>query len=106
MPIDPEQGNHSWRHEVAVSNWHENGRRAPFESVWRAGIDITDSVAPQEWPDPWRADFLELGWRPWSAPGVEPVWWVWADGQTEPTPGPAALRQAQRVASATRWSRR
>lgn len=72
--------------------YHEAGSRAPGESVYREGVDITDTVHPDVWPVFSRRTFHELGWRPWTPAGVIPAWWEATD-QREATASPAELAQ-------------
>lgn len=52
--------------ETELERWyHERGERAPHERVYWDGVDITDSVPPDEWPWPWSMYFAS-GWRPWA----------------------------------------
>lgn len=79
--------------------WHQHGRRAPGESVYADGVDITDTVHPDRWPEGPRRYFYELGWRPWTPPDVTPVWWSATD-EREPTASPGQLATAKGIAIA------
>lgn len=74
-------------------SYHERGMRAPFESVWRDGRDLTDTVRPADWPEPHRSNFFDLGWRPFIPTGVTPAWLQDAGDRTEPTPSPLMLQR-------------
>lgn len=70
-------------------------------SVWRNGQDVTDTVPPTDWPEPWRNYFFVLNWRPWTPPGVTPIWHEYADGEYEAsaTPGELALEARVNIAA-------